>query len=376
LEQKIAKYTRASFPEGIPAYGTDALRFTFYSLASTGRDIKFDLNRMEGYRNFCNKIWNASRYVLMNTEEKGIVFHKAKQDALREQDYFSLADRWIMSRFQRTVQQAHEHFAAYRFDLLAQTVYDFFWNEYCDWYLELSKPVLWDEENHPDHTQTTRLTLLSVLEGSLRLCHPLMPFITEEIWQRISPLLDLRGEDEDKSLMMQAYPQPDSALLDAEAEADIDWVKGIIIGIRNIRGEMDIAPGKAIPVLLRNGSSDDRRRLEQNSLFLIKLAKLAEISYLSSTDEAPMCATQLHGDVEILVPLAGLIDKAAEGARLEKEIAKLEKNLAGIKGKLSNAKFVDNAPKEIVDTERERQRSSEAAIAALNEKLAMINAMA
>ena len=375
LEQKIAKYTRASFPDGITAYGTDALRFTFYSLASTGRDIKFDLNRMEGYRNFCNKIWNASRYVLMNTEEKGIVFHQAKQDALRERDYFSLADRWIMSRFQRTVEQAHEHFATYRFDLLAQALYDFFWNEYCDWYLELSKPVLWDEENHPDHAQTTRLTLLSVLESSLRLCHPLMPFITEEIWQRISPLLDMRAQDEDKSLMMQAYPQVDKTLIDAEAEADIDWVKGIIIGIRNIRGEMDISPGKAIPVLLRNGSPEDRRRLEQNRLFLIKLAKLADITYLENADEAPMCATQLHGDVEILVPLAGLIDKAAEAARLEKEIAKLEKNLAGINGKLSNAKFVDNAPKEIVDTERERARNNEAAIAALNEKLAMINAM-
>ena len=375
LEQKIAKYTRASFPDGITAYGTDALRFTFYSLASTGRDIKFDLNRMEGYRNFCNKIWNASRYVLMNTEEKGIVFHQAKQDALRERDYCSLADRWIMSRFQRTVEQAHEHFATYRFDLLAQALYDFFWNEYCDWYLELSKPVLWDEENHPDHAQTTRLTLLSVLESSLRLCHPLMPFITEEIWQRISPLLDMRAQDEDKSLMMQAYPQVDNTLIDAEAEADIDWVKGIIIGIRNIRGEMDISPGKAIPVLLRNGSPEDRRRLEQNRLFLIKLAKLADITYLESADEAPMCATQLHGDVEILVPLAGLIDKAAEAARLEKEIAKLEKNLAGINGKLSNAKFVDNAPKEIVDTERERARNNEAAIAALNEKLAMINAM-
>jgi valyl-tRNA synthetase len=375
LEQKIAKYTRASFPEGIPAYGTDALRFTFYSLASTGRDIKFDLNRMEGYRNFCNKIWNASRYVLMNTEEKGIIFHQGKQEALRKQNYFSLADRWIMSRFQRTVQQLHEHMAVYRFDLLSQTLYDFFWNEYCDWYLELSKPVLWDEENHPDHAQTTRLTLLSVLESSLRLCHPLMPYITEEIWQRVSPLLDLRTEGEDKSLMMQSYPMQDASLIDEQAEADIDWVKGIILGIRNIRGEMDIAPGKAIPVLLRNGSSEDHRRLEENRLFLIKLAKMADIRFLESDETAPMCATQLHGNIEILVPLAGLIDKAAEAARLEKEIAKLEKNLAGIVAKLSNAKFVDNAPQEIVDTERERQRSNESAIAALNEKLAMIRAM-
>ena len=375
LEQKIAKYTRKAFPEGITAYGTDALRFTFYSLASTGRDIKFDLNRMEGFRNFCNKIWNASRYVLMNTEEKGIVFHTAKQEALREQNYFSLADRWIMSRFQRTVQEVHEHMANYRFDLMSQTIYDFFWNEYCDWYLELSKPVLWDEENHPDHAQTTRLTLLSVLEASLRLTHPLMPFITEEIWQRVSPLLDMRGEDEEKSLMMQSYPQVDSALIDEKAEADIDWVKGIIVGIRNIRGEMDIAPGKAIPVLLRNGNNEDQRRLDENRLFLTKLAKLEDITFLAPGDEAPMSATQLHGDVEILVPLAGLIDKAAEATRLEKEIGKLEKNLLGITAKLSNAKFVDNAPEEIVATERERQRSNESAIAALKEKLAMIHAM-
>lgn len=375
LEQKIAKYTRKAFPDGIPAYGTDALRFTFYSLASTGRDIKFDLNRMEGYRNFCNKIWNASRYVLMNTEEKGIVFHQAKQDALREQNYFSLADRWIMSRFQRTVQQVHEHMAHYRFDLMSQAIYDFFWNEYCDWYLELSKPVLWDEESHPDHAQTTRLTLLSVLEASLRLSHPLMPFITEEIWQRVSPLLDLRANDEEKSLMMQSYPAIDATLIDEQAEADIDWVKGIIEGIRNIRGEMDISPGKAIPVMLRNGNSEDQRRLDDNRLFLTKLAKLEDITFLAQDDEVPMCATQLHGDIEILVPLAGLIDKEAEAARLEKEIGKLEKNLAGITAKLSNAKFVDNAPDEIVATERERQRSNEAAIAALQEKLAMIHSM-
>ncbi|MCP5356508.1 MAG: valine--tRNA ligase [Pseudomonadales bacterium] len=375
LEQKIAKFTRNAFPDGIPAYGTDALRFTFYSLASTGRDIKFDLNRMEGFRNFCNKIWNASRYVLMNTEEKGIVFHQAKQDALREQNYFSLADRWILSRFQRTVQQVHEHMAAYRFDLMSQAIYDFFWNEYCDWYLELSKPVLWDEENHPDHAQTTRLTLLSVLEASLRLAHPLIPFITEEIWQRVSPLLDLRAESDDVSLMTQAYPQVNNSEIDAEAEADIDWVKGIIVGIRNIRGEMDIAPGKAIPVLLRNGGEQDRRRLEENRLFLTKLAKLTEIRFLDTHEEAPMCATQLHGDIEILVPLAGLIDKAAEAARLDKEIAKLEKNLAGIAAKLSNEKFVNNAPADIVETERERQRSNEAAIYALKEKLDMINAM-
>jgi len=375
LQQKIEKQTRASFPEGITAYGTDALRFTFYSLASTGRDIKFDLNRMEGYRNFCNKIWNASRYALMNTEDKGISFTIEEAAALRERKLDSLADRWIMSRFQHTVKQVHEHMANYRFDLLSQTLYDFIWNEYCDWYVELSKPVLWDDENNPDNAQATRLTLLSVLESSLRLMHPLMPYITEEIWQRISMLLGIRAEDQDISVMNQAYPLVDESLIDATAEADIDWLKGIIVGIRNIRGEMDIAPSKAIPVLLRNGSFDDQRRLDENRLFLIKLAKLADIELVANDAEAPMSATQLYGELQILVPLAGLIDKAAEQTRLEKEIGKLEKNLAGIKGKLSNAKFVDNAPAEIVETERERQRATEAAIAALQDKLQQILAM-
>lgn len=375
LEAKIAKFTRASFPEGITAYGTDALRFTFYSLASTGRDIKFDLNRTEGFRNFCNKIWNASRYVLMNSEEKGIIYHQAKQDALHERGYFSLADRWIISRFQRTVQQVHEHMANYRFDLLSQSIYDFFWNEYCDWYLELTKPVLWDEENHPDHAQTTRLTLLTVLENSLRLTHPMMPFITEEIWQRIAPLLDLRQENEVKSIMNQPYPLPDLTQIDEQAEADIEWLKGIILGIRNIRGEMDIAPGKTIQVLLRHGNEEDKRRLDENRVFLTKLAKLADISLLAEHAEPPMAATQLYEHLEILVPLAGLIDKAAEAARLEKEIAKLEKNLAGIAAKLCNAKFVDNAPEAIVATERERQRVNEHAIRALQEKLDMIKTL-
>jgi len=374
LEQKIAKATRTGFPDGITAYGTDALRFTFYSLASTGRDIKFDLNRTEGFRNFCNKIWNASRYVLMNTEDKGIAFNHEQQNAIRAGNQFSLADRWILSRFQRTVQQVHEQMAVYRFDLISQAIYDFFWNEYCDWYVELSKPVLWDEENHPEQAASARLTLLSVLESSLRLAHPMIPFITEEIWQRVAPLLD-RKPSQDASLMNQAYPQIDVSLIDEAAEADIDWVKGIIVGIRNIRGEMDIAPGKAIPVLLRNGSAEDQRRLEENRLFLIKLAKLEDVRWLEAGEEPPMAATQLYGEIEILVPLAGLIDKAAEAARLEKEIAKLEKNLAGIVGKLSNAKFVDNAPKEIVETERERQRANEAAIGALREKLGGIQGL-
>ncbi len=365
LEKKIEKFTRDAFPEGITGYGTDALRFTFYSLASTGRDIKFDISRMEGFRNFCNKMWNASRYVMMNTEDKDIRFSKEQQTVLLQRNDFSLADRWILSRLQATIAVVHEHMASYRFDLMSQAIYDFIWNEYCDWYVELSKPVLWDADAHPEQAQATRLTLLTVLEQSLRLTHPLMPYITEEIWQRVAPLLDIGGA----TIMLQSYPQQDTALIDADAELDIDWVKGVIIGIRNIRGEMDIAPGRTFPVYLRKGDEQDKRRLEQNHAYLMKLAKLSEISWLAAAEDVPVCATQLYKEMEILVPLADLIDKQAEIGRLEKEIAKLDKGLQAIVGKLSNARFVDNAPAEIVATERERQRAAETAIGSLREKL-------
>lgn len=295
-------------------------------------------------------------------------------------DDFSLADRWILSRLQSTIALAHEHMASYRFDLMSQVIYDFIWNEYCDWYVELSKPVLWDAEAQPEKAQTTRLTLLTVLEQSLRLTHPLMPYITEEIWQKVAPLLDNSLLDKtDKTIMLQAYPQAQTRLIDPIAEADIDWVKGVIEGIRNIRGEMDIAPGRTFPVYLRKDAdkdtSEDQRRLQENQAYLLKLAKLSSISWLSDSQEAPVCATQLYKDMEILVPLADLIDKQAEISRLEKEISRLDKGLQAIVNKLSNARFVDNAPAEIVATERERQVAAESALSALQEKLEKIQAL-
>jgi valyl-tRNA synthetase len=373
LEQKIEKSTRAEFPEGITGYGTDALRYTYYSLASTGRDIKFDLGRMEGFRNFCNKIWNASRYVIMNTEEKGIQFTAADVDSLKYDKHLSLADRWILSRLQQTVAQVHEHMSSFRFDLMSQVIYDFFWNEYCDWYVELSKPVLWDADNQPKKARAARLTLLTVLESSLRMLHPLMPFITEEIWQKIATLIGT--ETASTSIMLQAYPQVDASLINTTVDGDIEWVKGVIIGVRNIRGEMNIPPGKTFPALLRKTGADDQRRLRENLQNLLKLAKLSELRCLADDETAPVSATQLYQDMEILVPLSDLIDKNAEITRLEKEIAKLDKNLQGINGKLSNEKFVQNAPVELVDQERERQRAAQAAIDALNEKLAAIKAL-
>ncbi|WP_339866219.1 valine--tRNA ligase [Pseudohongiella nitratireducens] len=373
LQKKIEKATRDEFPDGIVGYGTDALRYTYYSLASTGRDIKFDVGRMEGFRNFCNKIWNASRYVIMNTEEKGIQFTPQDVQSLQSDPNLSLADRWILSRLQQTVTQAHEHMASYRFDLMSQAIYDFFWNEYCDWYVELSKPVLWDADNQPERARAARLTLLTVLESSLRMVHPLMPFITEEIWQKIATLTGQRQDGD--SIMLQPYPMANEALINESAEADIEWVKGVIVGIRNIRGEMNIPPGKAFAALLRNTSEADRRRLAENQATLLKLAKLTELRAVEDRETVPASATQLHQDMEILVPLADLIDKDEEIARLNKEIAKLEKTMQGISSKLGNEKFVAKAPAELVEKERERKESTERAMAALQDKLAEIKAL-
>ncbi len=358
LKQKIEKHTRESFPEGITGYGTDALRFTYYSLASTGRDIKFDLGRTEGFRNFCNKIWNAARYALMNSEGKPIAGTLAIE-------HCSIADRWIMSRFEHASQLIAEAMESYRFDLASQTLHEFIWNEYCDWYVELSKPVLWDEEANPEAAQTTRLVLLTILEKSLRLLHPFMPFITEEVWQRVAGQLTIEGD----SIMLQPYPVFTQENVDPEAEQHIDWLKGIIVAIRNIRGEMDISPAKAIPVLLRHGSAEDQQRLEDYRPYLQKLAKLESVAWLADDEEAPASATGLHGKIEILVPLAGLIDVAAERSRLEKEIGKLETLLKQVDGKLGNAKFVDNAPDEVVQKERDKQREYSEALTALRTKL-------
>lgn len=366
LKAKIEKHTRDAFPDGIAGYGTDALRFTFYSLATTGRDIKFDLGRTEGYRNFCNKIWNAARYVLMNCEDKVIV-----DGSSISPEHLSIADKWISSRFEQTAKSIEESMENYRFDLAAQSLQEFVWNEYCDWYVELSKPVLWDEENNPNEAQATRWMLLNILEKSLRLMHPFMPYITEEIWQRIAPLLNIQGE----SIMLQPYPQPDEANVDQDAEQSIEWIKGIIVAIRNIRGEMDISPAKAIPVFLNKGTASDQAKLEEYRPYLEKLAKLESIQWLNPEEEVPAAATQLHGDIEILVPMAGLIDVEAERARLEKEIAKLESGMKAVSAKLNNKKFMDNAPEAVVAKERGKAEQMSTALTALQEKLEELSKM-
>jgi valyl-tRNA synthetase len=363
--KKIENQTRNEFPEGIDAYGTDALRYTYYSLASTGRDINFDVGRIQGFRNFCNKIWNAARYVLMNTEE-----HDCGQN---NSDNYELtqADKWIISRLQKAEQAVADGIASYRFDLASQALYEFIWNEYCDWYLELSKPVLWNDDAPAAIKKGTRRTLIRVLEATLRLAHPLMPFITEEIWQRVAPLAGKTGD----TVMLQPYPIADQEKVDEDAEADVQWLQLIIEGIRNIRGEMNIAPSKKIPVLFKNGSETDKARLAQNEQLLSSLAKLESITWLSSGDTAPAAATQLAGEMEILVPMADLIDKDAELARLSKEIEKLNKELASIKGKLGNANFVDRAPAAVVEKEQQRLAKQQIALEQLQQQQITIEAM-
>ncbi|WP_085918376.1 valine--tRNA ligase [Halomonas sp. CSM-2] len=368
----IAKATRDEFKDGIEAHGTDALRFTFLSQATTGRDIKFDMNRLDGYRNFCNKLWNASRYVLMNAEDEDCGT-SLEGEGVNDVE-LSLADRWIISQLQKTEAQVTRAMEEYRFDHASQALYEFVWNEYCDWYLELSKPVLWDENASAEAKRGTRRTLVRVLETVLRLAHPMMPYITEEIWQRVAPLAGTYVGD-DASLMLQAWPQADDSKIDEQATRDIEWLKGVIIAVRNIRAEMNIAPGKPLDVLLTKGKPEDAERLEDYRHFLAKLAKLESATWLENPDDAPLSATQLVGDMEVLVPMADLIDKDAELKRLAKEIEKQDKLIGGIEKKLDNEGFIAKAPESVVEKERGKLADFQAAKQLLEEQRAKISAL-
>ncbi|MGR9037091.1 MAG: class I tRNA ligase family protein, partial [Gammaproteobacteria bacterium] len=292
-----------------------------------------------GYRNFCNKIWNAARFVLMNTEDQDAGLSGAPCE-------FTRVDRWILARLHQVTEAVSHAIDNYRFDLAAQSLYEFIWNEYCDWYLELAKISLQSEE--AAIRRGARKTLLEVLEAVLRLAHPLMPFITEEIWQRVAPLAGVRGE----SIMLQPYPAADADVIDTEAIAQINWVMNFILGIRRIRGEMNIAPGKPLTALLQNGSAKDRERLESNLAYLQKLGRLESIVWLNPAETAPESAIALVGDLKILIPMAGLIDKEAELSRLDKEIQKIIKELPKVEAKLNNPNFVDKAPAEVIEKER------------------------
>ena len=359
LQKKIEKATRKHFPDGIPSFGTDALRFTFASLASTGRDIRFDLARTEGYRNFCNKLWNAARYVLMNTEDQ--------DNGLSDSPcLYSQADLWITSRLNQVITITSEAIENYRFDLASQAIYEFTWNEYCDWYLELAKISLQSEDEALQ--RGTRKTLVSVLETILRLSHPIMPFITEEIWQRVAPLAGISAD----TIMLQPYPETDVTLINEKAIKSTHWMMEFILGIRRIRGEMNIAPGKPLPVLVQNTSTDDLTFLKSSEDYLLKLGRIDTITLLGVEEIAAESAMSLVGEMKILIPIAGLIDKDAEIARLEKEIQKIVKDLPRIEGKLNNQKFIDKAPADVISKEKEKLAALYSSKQNLEEQLSKI----
>ena len=322
------------------------------------------MGRVEGYRNFCNKLWNAARYVLMNTEGRDTGL---RGDAIE----LSQADCWILARLQRTIDEVDAAVRGYRLDQMAQAIYEFTWNEFCDWYLELSKPVLTDPASSEAAQRGARRTLVRTLETLLRLLHPLMPFITEEIWQRVAPLAGVAGD----SIMLQPYPEADRTLVDDTAVADIEWLQQFLLGVRRIRAEMNIAPGKPLPVLLRHGSSDDRQRLERQRRALITLGRLETIDWLDDYAPVPEAATALVGGMNILIPMAGLIDKTAEIARLDKEIAKLRKEEERGAAKLGNTDFLGRAPATVVEKERIRLAELQTAILKLEEQRTRIRQM-
>ncbi|WP_434356913.1 valine--tRNA ligase [Parasalinivibrio latis] len=363
LAAKIEKNTRKTFENGIEPYGTDALRFTLAAMASTGRDINWDMKRLEGYRNFCNKLWNASRYVLMNTEEQDCGMAGGEME-------FSLADRWIQSQFQQAAKDFNAHLDNYRLDMAANTIYEFVWNQFCDWYLELTKPVLW--KGTDAQQRATRHTLITVLEQTLRLAHPVLPYITETIWQSVKPLVD--GVEGD-TIMLQALPQFDESQYDAAVVADIEWVKQFIVSIRNLRAEYDIAPSKGLEVMLKAASQEDADRLAANETVLVSLAKLESIRVLADGETTPACATALVGKSTLMIPMAGLIDKDAELARLDKEIAKTEGEIKRIAGKLGNEGFVAKAPEAVVAKEREKLDGYKETLVKLQEQKTTIAAL-
>jgi valyl-tRNA synthetase len=361
----IAEATRQEFPDGISAYGTDALRFTFASLATTGRNINFDLGRIGGNRNFCNKLWNAARYVLMNTTDGEC------GGAYIEADRLSVADRWIIARLQQVAHEVHGAVAGYRFDNMARVLQSFLWDEYCSWYLELSKVVLNNPATPKAELRATRQTMLHVLEASLRLLHPIMPFITEVLWQRLVPVAGIDGS----SIMIQPLPYSRDELIDAEALAELTWVQNVIGAVRNIRGEMNIDPSQRVPVLLMGLSRRERAYLSANREFLMRFGRFKSVE--TAPDGAPTegSATALVGGATVLVPLGDIIDKQVELGRLHKELTQMDRDLQRTRGKLDNPGFVQKAPRDVVDKERARLEDLTQAVAKIQGQMKKVDAL-
>ena len=367
---KIEKQTRKEFPEGIPAFGTDALRFTFTSLASTGRDINFDLKRVEGYRNFCNKIWNASRFVLMNcVDSEG----NAKPiDQAANPEVWELPEKWIMSRLNSTIADIHQHFAQYRLDMVSQDIYEFIWNEYCDWYVELAKASLNDDSVSDERKAQIRYVLLHVLETALRFSHPIMPYLTEQIWQTVAPLLNRKDTD---SIVVADYPKTDEAQISEQVEADMAWLQELIASVRNIRGEMKLGNAVRLPVLLQNISADEDARLSRIKNQFKALAKVESLDIVKEGDDVPLSSSSMVGQLRVLVPMKGLIDPTAELARLGKSYDKLKGQAEGIARKLGNEGFVSKAPAEVVDAEKAKLAELEGQLTAMTAQMEQLKAL-
>ncbi|ATR78128.1 valine--tRNA ligase [Moraxella osloensis] len=372
--QKIEKATRKEFADGIPAFGTDALRFTFTSLASTGRDINFDLKRIEGNRNFCNKIWNATRFVLMNCVDKegnALNIDKTANTALWE-----LPEQWIISRLNSTVKAIHEHMSQYRFDLVSQDIYEFIWNEYCDWYVELAKSSLNDESVSAERKAQIRYVLLNCLEVAMRFSHPIMPYITESIWQTIAPIIDKKATD---SIMTAAFPTADDSLISLQTEHDMTWLQALIGAIRNIRGEMKLGNAVRLPVLLDNISDEETARLSRIENQFKSLAKVDTLTIVNTGDgadkELPLSSSSMVGQLKVLVPMKGLIDPTAELNRLAKAQEKLTKQAESLRSKLSNESFVSKAPANVVESEKAKLAEIDTQLAEMHKQIEQLKAI-
>ncbi len=363
MREQVAKQTREEFANGIPAFGTDALRFTFCALANTGRDINFDMGRIEGYRNFCNKLWNAARFVLMNVEGEDIDAEKPLQ--------FSLADEWIQSRLQRVIETTTRNFTDYRFDLLAQSLYEFVWNEYCDWYLELAKCVLNNPNAKPSEKRGTRVTLIEVLEQILRLLHPITPYITEEIWQRVSPLVGTKA----KSIALTRFPSVNTDCVNQDAETAIAWLQKIVVAVRTIRSEMNVSPNKKIPLIFNKGSQQDKLLTTALVEPIRILARIENTSWCQNENEIAATAAKIIDTLEVHIPLTDLIDKQDEIARLQKEINKLDQEIVRSQTKLNNDSYVAKAPVAVVENERSKLNQAQHAKQQLEANLTRIQSL-
>lgn len=372
--QKIEKATRKEFADGIPAFGTDALRFTFTSLASTGRDINFDLKRIEGNRNFCNKIWNATRFVLMNCVDKE--GNALNIDKTANTELWELPEQWIMSRLNSTVKAIHEHMSQYRFDLVSQDIYEFIWNEYCDWYVELAKSSLNDESVSAERKAQIRYVLLNCLEVAMRFTHPIMPYITESIWQTIAPIIDKKATD---SIMTAAFPTADDSLISLQTEHDMTWLQALIGAIRNIRGEMKLGNAVRLPVLLDNISDEETARLSRIENQFKSLAKVDTLTIVNAGDgadkELPLSSSSMVGQLKVLVPMKGLIDPTAELNRLAKAQEKLTKQAESLRSKLSNESFVSKAPANVVESEKAKLAEMDTQLAEMHKQIEQLKAI-